>query len=185
MRRVLGSEGPDLAWKSPVRWPPSPRWSAAMNSSFLIKDVSLAEPSTKFRPVTDPDMLPVEYVLSMNLHRRHQDESRRAMVAAGVKGFYEKEAKGRQRKAGEIYGRGQKVPEDLPEPIKGDARDQAGAAGHSSYFTITENRQSGKCLALQTAVPRRLTFPNSPADAIRSCVWQSPCRCQASQGRRV
>ncbi len=43
--------------------------------------------------------------------------------------MYDRQAKERQREAGKIHGRGkEKVPEKLPEPIRGDARDKAGKA---------------------------------------------------------
>jgi hypothetical protein len=60
----------------------------------------------------------VAYVLSLNLHRRHLDETQRAMVAGRSKALYEKAAKERQSK---LNGKTQ-LPVNLPE-AKGDARE--------------------------------------------------------------
>lgn len=90
----------------------------------------------------EPDIIevdpedPVAYVLSMNLHRRHLDESQRSMVAGRAKEIYATAAKERKKEAGHTHGRGQKVPDNLPEPNAGDARDQAGKAANVSGKSV-------------------------------------------------
>jgi D-alanyl-D-alanine carboxypeptidase len=70
---------------------------------------------------------PIAYVVSVNLHRRHLNETQRADAAATVRRMYEPAAKERQRKS---KGRGKKGPENLPDlnaEGNGDTRDQVGA----------------------------------------------------------
>ena len=68
---------------------------------------------------------PVGFSLSLNLHRRHLTSDQRAAIAVDVLPLYEAEAKKRQKQAGEIYGRGQKVSQSIEQPIKGKATDHA------------------------------------------------------------
>lgn len=78
---------------------------------------------------------PVAFVLSENLHRRHLNESQRAMVGARAKSIYEAEAKSRQRIGGAAGGSG-KGPANLPEAAKGDARDKAARSVNVSGRTV-------------------------------------------------
>lgn len=80
----------------------------------------------------------VQFVVSLNLHRRHLNESQRSMIAARIKPMFEAEAKERQRQAGQEYGRGpEKVKANLPEPIESrQARDDAAKAVNVSPRSV-------------------------------------------------
>jgi len=99
---------------------------------------------------------PLGYVLSANLHRRHLDESQRAMVGARIKVYLEAEAKKRQL-AGLKKGDEAPVPANFPEREKGDARDQAGAAVSVSGRSISKAEKviAGGCDELQAAVNQK------------------------------
>lgn len=73
----------------------------------------------------------LDFVISLNLHRRHMSESQRAMVGATLKPMYEVEARARQRGG---QG-GSLLPANLPE-ARGEARAQAAAAVNVSPRSV-------------------------------------------------
>lgn len=85
----------------------------------------MAGVTPQFRTVSPAD--PIAYVLSLNLHRRHLTPSQLAMVGARAREVYDKQATLRQSEAGGDH-RKKALPVNLPEALKGDARDLAGKA---------------------------------------------------------
>jgi predicted RNA methylase len=76
----------------------------------------------------------IDYVISVNLKRRHLNESQRAMVAAKAKPFYDGEAAD-NRKAGAAAAGSGKDRADLPSP-SGRSRDKAGKAVNVSGRSV-------------------------------------------------
>ena len=83
---------------------------------------------------------PVAFVLSKNLHRRHLTSAQKAAIAVEALPLLEKQAKERQRQAGEQFGRGQeqKLVEKIPQAMAEESsksRDQAAAlTGSNSHY---------------------------------------------------
>lgn len=90
----------------------------------------LACQSAKVQPrfeIWSGDGSPTEWVLSVNLHRRHLTPSQKGCIAHDALPMFEAEAKERQRAT---LKRGEKIPdrEIIPEREKGKATEKAAAA---------------------------------------------------------
>lgn len=71
---------------------------------------------------------PTAFAVSLNDRRRHMGKSALAAVAADLLPHFAADAKRRQQQAGKEHGRGQKVPEKVPEAKKGDGDARKAAA---------------------------------------------------------
>lgn len=79
--------------------------------------------------------LAVDFVISMNLKRRHLTAGQRAACAVDALPFYEREAKQRQRESGKKHGRGKKVGQKIDRPMDG------GRATEKAAKNFGTNRQ--------------------------------------------
>jgi hypothetical protein len=79
------------------------------------------------------------FIASLNLCRRHLNNSQRAAIAAELLFLLEAEAKERQRQAGQRHGRGRKVPQKVAG-AKGEAREQAAriAGTNRQYVSLAK-----------------------------------------------
>jgi len=89
------------------------RWAACL--------VAGVQPKTKEYNGDEP----TAFAVSLNDRRRHMGKSALAAVAAELEPFFAADAKRRQKESGEQHGRGQKVKEKIPEPIRPQAREEA------------------------------------------------------------
>lgn len=87
-----------------------------------------------YEPFIGSDEAKLAFVISANIHRRHLDSSQRAVVAAKLKPIFEAQAAKRQKAGKNQHTK--RVPENLPEASKGDARDKAGQAMNVSGKSV-------------------------------------------------
>lgn len=118
----------------------------------------------------------IDFVIAENLHRRHLNESQRAMVAARTREIDEREAKERMqegaRKGGQKSAPGRpatKGQANLPDLITGhQARDAAGArlnVGGRTVDYATKVLRKG-VVSLQRAVDTKLISVSAAADIV-------------------
>lgn len=105
------------------------------------------------------EMSPTDYVIAMNVRRRHLNSGQLAFVAAEAKKHYAREAKERQREAGKKHGRGKpKVVEKVPQAIGEKARDQAAkAVGTNPRYVDDAEMLTKEAPALAEAVKQGKT----------------------------
>jgi N6-adenosine-specific RNA methylase IME4 len=86
---------------------------------------------------------PTAFVVSVNLMRRHLNESQRAMIAVDLLPLFEAEAKERQRAAGREKGKelSPTLGQAEPKPAKGKASVQAAAAANVGRSSVEKAKR--------------------------------------------
>ena len=88
------------------------------NRYLACQDLGIKPKLKKWKPVNSNEL--VDFVISLNLKRRHLNTSQKALVAVDALPFYEKISKKRQKLS---RGRGKKGMAKLPQVFHGKSRD--------------------------------------------------------------
>lgn len=94
-----------------------------------LRACEVAKVRPEFRDYEGDD--PMSFVMSLNLARRHLNESQRAMIAARALPIFEAQAKERQREGGRGKGMA-----NVPEPQRGTSRDHAASQTNVGARTV-------------------------------------------------
>ena len=113
------------------------------------------------------DLYKDDYVglaLRLNKDRRHLSASQLAALAVDLEAIYAAEAKERQRKSGEQYGRGEKVEERFPQPLESKTLPQA--------RDLAAQQESGEQYGRGEKVEARLPQPLESKTLLPSELWK-------------
>ena len=107
----------------------------------------------------------LEFVMSLNMHRRHLTASQKAVVSLSVEKIQAEEARERQRLAGVLYGENHKkeVPQLIAEPLenKGEARDKTAEiiGVNRQYISDAKRIQAQAPELLEPLLDGRINIP--------------------------
>jgi hypothetical protein len=93
----------------------------------------------------------LEFIISLNLHRRHLKERQRAMIAARMKPAFEEEAQRRKR-----WASTDTLQANLPEGSVGQSRDHA-----ASLLSVSGRSVDYACRVLANGIPALITAVDS------------------------